>query len=285
MPMPMPMPRDYQSLLFVPGSRPERFAKALASGADLVCIDLEDAVGPADKNDARHAALAAMGGHRDAQRLGIRINGMRTRQGLADLVALADAAVAPPFVMLPMVESVAEIEIAHAVLGPGVGLLPLVETVRGVGAVRPVAAADGIAGVMLGGADFAGELGVPMSWDALFAARAEVAMACAAARVASIDAPWLDLDDLDGLATEVGRVKAMGFAAKSVVHPKHVPVVHQVLRPTPAEVAEAHDAQGAYTAAGEAAVRWRGTMLEAPVMARYRRILTLAAHDDNARPG
>ena len=265
----MSAPRHYQSLLFVPGSRPERFEKALASGADLVVIDLEDAVGPADKDTARAAAMAALGD----PRLGIRINGLRTAQGLADLLALSKTK--PPYIMMPMVEAAAEIDIAHAILGADVGLIPLIETVKGISAAQSIAASPGIAGVMFGGADFAGELGVAMSWDALFAARSAIVMACAAARVPSIDAPWLDLDNLGDLAADVARVKAMGFAAKSVVHPKHVAIVHQVMRPTAAEIAEARDAETAYAAAGEAAVRFNGKMLEAPVIARYRRILAM----------
>jgi (S)-citramalyl-CoA lyase len=261
----------YQSLLFVPGNRPERFAKALASGADLVCIDLEDAVGPADKDIARADALAAMGN----PRLGIRLNGLRTRQGLADLIAVSASAVKPAFIMLPMVEAAAEIEIAHAVLGDAIPLLPLIETVRGLSAARAVAASAGIGGVMLGGADFSGELGVALSWEPLVAARAEIVMACAAARVPAIDAPWLDLDNLDGLAEEVMKMKAIGFAAKSVVHPKHIAIVHQTMRPTADQIAEAHEAEAAYAAAGQSAVRFKNTMLEAPVMARYRRILAL----------
>lgn len=261
----------FQSLLFVPGSRPERFEKALASGADVVVIDLEDAVGPADKESARSAALAAMGD----PRLGIRINGVRTRHGLADLLALGEAATKPRFVMVPMVESATELEIVRAALGPDIALLPLIETVRGLRHADAIAAAPGVAGIMLGGADFAGELGVEMSWDALYAARAQIVMACASARIASVDVPYLDLDNLDGLAADVARVKAMGFTAKSVVHPKHVPVVHQVMRPTGAEIAEAREAEVAYAEAGESAVRFKGKMLEAPVMARYRRILEL----------
>jgi (S)-citramalyl-CoA lyase len=261
----------YQSLLFVPGNRPERFAKALASGADLVCIDLEDAVGPADKDNARSAALAAI----DDSRLGIRINGLRTVQGLADLVAISKGDKKPPFIMIPMVEAAAEIEIVHAVLGPEVPLLPLIETVRGLGEARAIAAAKGIGGVMLGGADFAGELGVALSWEPLIAARAEIVMACASARVPAIDVPWLDLDNLDGLAGEVTRMKAIGFAAKSAVHPEHIAVIHQILRPTAEQIAEAHEAEAAYAAAGQSAVRFKNTMLEAPVMARYRRILVL----------
>ncbi|MES2291149.1 MAG: CoA ester lyase [Pseudomonadota bacterium] len=273
------MLKPYQSLLFVPGSRPERFEKALASGADIVCIDLEDAVGPADKDDARTAALAAMGD----PRLGIRINGLRTRQGLADLVAIAEAPTLPPFLMIPMVEAVAEIGIAHAVL-PDVALLPLIETVKGLRVADAIAAAPGIGGVMLGGADFAGELGVAMSWDALYAARAQIVMGCASAKVPSIDVPHLDLDNLESLAADVARVKAMGFTAKSIVHPKHVAVVHDAMRPTADEIAEAHDAEAAYAAAGESAVRFRGKMLEAPVMMRYRRILALSDAGTVTRP-
>jgi (S)-citramalyl-CoA lyase len=262
--------QPYQSLLFVPGNRAERFEKALASGADLVAIDLEDAVGPTDKDSARAAALAAMG----PPNLGIRINGVRTRQGLGDLVAIAATGTAPPFIMIPMVEALAEVEIVHASL-PGVALLPLIETVKGLRNADAIAASPGIGGVMLGGADFAGELGVAMSWDALYAARAHIAMACASAKVPSIDVPYLDLDNLDGLSVEVGQIKAMGFTAKSVVHPKHIVVVHGVMRPTAQEIAEAHEAEAAYATAGEGAVRFNGKMLEAPVMARYRRILAL----------
>jgi (S)-citramalyl-CoA lyase len=261
----------FQTLLFVPGSRPERFEKALASGADIVTIDLEDAVGPADKETARTAALAALGN----PRLGLRINGLRTHDGLADLLAIAATPVPPAYVMVPMVEAVAEVEIVAAILGPDIPLLPLIETVRGLRIADAVAASPGIGGVMFGGADFAGELGVSMSWDALYAARAQIVTACAAAKVPSIDVPWLDFDNLDGLAVEVARVKSMGFTAKSVVHPKHVAVVHAAMRPTAEQIAEAREAEIAYHAGGEAAVRFNGTMLEAPVMARYRKILAL----------
>ena len=93
----------------------------------------------------------------------------------------------------------------------------------------------------------------------------------------SIDAPWFALDDLDGLAAEMRRVQAMGFTAKSIVHPRHVATVHAAMRPTAAAIAEAQSAEAAYAAAGESAVRFAGHMLEPPVMARYRRILALAA--------
>ena len=95
-----------QSLLFVPGTKPDRFAKALASGADCVCVDLEDAVPGEDKDSARAAALSALA---EGQPLALRINGVRTRAGLADLLALAEVPALPTVLLLPMVEDAAEV--------------------------------------------------------------------------------------------------------------------------------------------------------------------------------
>ena len=104
-----------QSLLFVPGARPDRFDKALASGADVVCIDLEDAVPQAGKVGARNTAITALA---DAPGQAIRINAIRTRDGLVDLLALADARLHLRLLLLPMVENVAELAIVAGVLGP-----------------------------------------------------------------------------------------------------------------------------------------------------------------------
>ncbi|MEM1232176.1 MAG: aldolase/citrate lyase family protein, partial [Pseudomonadota bacterium] len=95
-----------RSLLFVPGSRPERFAKAMDAGADLVCIDLEDAVPPEQKGQARAAALEFLGGHATAP-VGLRINALTTPDGIADLHALLELGCAPCFVMLPKTEAAA----------------------------------------------------------------------------------------------------------------------------------------------------------------------------------
>ena len=118
-----------QSLLFVPGARPDRFDKALASGADVVCIDLEDAVPQAGKVGARNTAITALA---DAPGQAIRINAIRTRDGLVDLLALADARLHLRLLLLPMVENAAELAIVAGVLGPNCPpLAPLIETARG----------------------------------------------------------------------------------------------------------------------------------------------------------
>lgn len=255
-----------QSLLFVPGARPDRFAGALASGADAVCIDLEDAVPPEGKAEARAAALAALGD----PRLTIRINGLTTAYAADDLAALAAAPVCPPLLFLPKVESVAELSPAQAL---GIPLVPLIETPKGLRVAHEIGAAPAVVAMMFGGGDFSAELGVDLAWEPLLFARSQFVMACAEAGVPAIDVPWIRIDQVEGLAEETRRAKALGFSAKAAIHPNQIATIHQVMRPTAAEIAEAEDAAAAFAAAGGAAVRFKGKMLEAPVMRRYRRIL------------
>jgi (S)-citramalyl-CoA lyase len=264
-----------QSMLFVPGTKPDRFAKALASGADCVCIDLEDAV-PADEKDAaRTAALAAVATHDDA-RLAIRINGMMTRAGLADALALAAADVCPALVFVPMVESPVELAQLRAVLGhDGVGFVPLIETVAGLRAADAIAADPSVAMLMFGGGDFSAQLGVPLAWEPLALARAQLVMAAAGAGVPALDVPYIHLDDAAGLAEEARRAKELGFAAKAAIHPSQIGTIHDIFRPSVAEITEAQDALAAFAAGGYRAIRHNGKMLEAPVVRRFEQILAL----------
>jgi (S)-citramalyl-CoA lyase len=265
----------FSSLLFVPGTKPERFAKAVASGADVVCIDLEDSV-PADgKAAARRTAIDAIA-ELGAARLVLRINGLRTRAGMEDLLALAAADHRPAILLMPMVEDVAEVEIALAVLGAGApAIIPLIETVRGLRNAQAIAQNSGVSALMFGGADFAAELGVALAWEPLLAARGQMVLAAAAAQKPVIDVPYIALDDADGLRAEAQRAKDLGFAAKAAIHPAQIAILHEVFRPTDAEFAEAEEAERAFEAANGAAVRFKGRMLEAPIMRRYQRILAM----------
>jgi (S)-citramalyl-CoA lyase len=262
------------TLLFVPGSKPERTPKALASSADVVCIDLEDSVPAEQKAQAREAALNAIAAANP--RLALRINGIATRAGLEDLLALADAAVLPQLLFIPMVNSAAEIGIVTSVLGSRApGIVPLIETVKGLRAAREIAATPGVVAMMFGGGDFAAELGVAMAWEPLLAARSEIVLACAEAGIPAIDVPYIVLDDAAGLVTETRAAKALGFAAKAAIHPAQLEGIDSVLRPTAEEIAEAEEAAKVFAAAGGAAVRFKGRMLEAPIMRRYQRILAM----------
>lgn len=262
-------------MLFVPGSKPDRFAKALASGADCVCIDLEDAVPAAEKDMARVAALAALADGADP-RLALRINGVMTRAGLADLLALTQAERRPSLLFLPMVESATEVELVRTILAdPAVRLVPLIETVAGLRAADAIAADPAVAMLMFGGGDFSAQLGVPLAWEPLAVARAQLVMAAAGANKPALDVPFIHLDDAAGLAEECRRAKALGFAAKAAIHPSQIAVIHEIFRPTAEELTEANSALAAFAAAGHRPVRHNGRMLEAPVVRRFEQILAL----------
>lgn len=262
------------TLLFVPGARPDRFAKALSSDADMVCIDLEDAVPAAAKGAARDAAIAAI-----APRIAIRINGVRTRAGLVDLLALAAAPAPPDLVLVPMVESPDEIAIVAGVLGEGVQIVPLIESARALANAASIAAAPAVVAMMFGGGDLSGELGVELAWEPLAVARGLFVLACAGAKVPAIDVPFLSLDDADGLLAEARRAHAIGFQAKAAIHPVQLAGIDSAMRPDAATLAEARAAIAAFSAGGGGAIRFNGQMLETPVMQRYTQILARARND------
>lgn len=257
-------------MLFVPGSKPERFAKAMASGADCVCIDLEDAVPSDAKAEARQAAIAEMGN----PRLAIRINGVKTVEGLRDLLAIESATVRPQILFVPMVESAVEVELIRSILGEII-IIPLIETVHGLRNAHEIASAQGTGMMMFGGGDFSSELGVDLAWEPLLTARSALVMAAAGAGVPAMDVPFISLDDPDGLTDECTKAKTLGFSAKAAIHPAQIETIHSVFRPTNEQILEAEAAVAAFNEANGAAVRFKGRILEAPLMRRYRQILSL----------
>jgi len=254
---------NIRSLLFVPGSRPERFAKAIASGADWVCVDLEDAVAADGKDVARSAALKAL----NEPRVALRMNGLKTRAGIADLHALSYSP--PHLLFVPMVENTAELYIVASLLGNKTMIIPLIETVVGLREAPAIAAAPGVVAMMFGGADFAAQLGVALAWEPLVTARSQFVMACAGANIPAIDVPWIHLDDADGLAEEARHARALGFSAKAAIHPNQIETINRAFGPKTSEIDEAKAAIAAFEAGGGSAVRHNGALLEAPMMARY----------------
>lgn len=254
------------SILFVPGSRPDRFAKALAAGAGLVVIDLEDAVSPEDKGQARADVAMFV---RETSQAAVRVNQLVNREGLADLLALAEAP--PAAVFCPKVESAGILAAAAGAL-PGVPIVPLIETPEGLTHAAAIARAPGVAAIMLGGADLCAELGVPMSWDALLHARGALALAAAGAGVPAVDVPSLELNDPQAVHAEAQRVKALGFAAKAAIHPGQIEPIARAFAPAAEDVAEAREALAAFRI-NPGAARHRGKLLEAPIVRRFERLL------------
>jgi citrate lyase subunit beta/citryl-CoA lyase/(S)-citramalyl-CoA lyase len=261
------------TVLFVPGSRPDRFEKARASGAGLTVIDLEDAVSPSDKESARKGALDFLGSQK-ATGWGLRINAVDTAYGVADLAALIATDLNLDFLLLPMVEHSVEVEIAVKALGEKCPcIIPLIETPKGLRRAHEIAGCDGVAAMMFGGGDFSGELGVDLAWEPLLTARQQFILACAEHQMPAIDVPFIHLDDTDGLAEECGRAERIGFAAKAAIHPRQVAAIEDAFEPSEASVNAAAEALKAYADAGEKAIRYKGQMLEAPLVKKYRAVI------------
>jgi len=259
-----------RSLLFVPGARPDRFAKAAAAGASCVCIDLEDAVPEDGKAAARAAVVTWLGGGGVGA---VRVNQLVNAHGLADLLALAPAP--PAFVLVPKVENAGQLSVAHGTL-PGAGLIPLIESPEGLANADAIARAPGVVALTFGGVDFSAELGVAVGWEALLLARSMLAYAAARAGVGLIDVPYLALDDATGCEAETARVRALGFTGKAAIHPSQIAPIHRAFRPDEAAVAEARAATQAFAASDGGAARHDGKLLEAPLMRHYARVLAVA---------
>lgn len=264
------LPRTY---LFVPGNRPERFDKAAAAGADAVIIDLEDAVPPACKADARgHVAAWLAAGHQAC----LRINGADTAWFLDDVAALA----ACPGVMgivLPKTESAAQVADVLANAHAGLMVLPIIETARGFARLDEISAASGVQRLLFGSLDFQVDLGIEDDDAALLPFRMQLVMA---SRVAGIGAPvdgvTTALDDPDVLRAESERARRLGFRGKLCIHPKQIAPVHRAFAPTDAQLAWARRVLAAVEASAGAAVAVDGKMVDMPVILQAREIVSRA---------
>lgn len=272
-------------LLFVPGNRPERFDKAVASGADAVVIDLEDAVAPDQRAAARLHVMEYLARPRvPGVALGVRVSGLSSADGLRDLLALADSGATPDFVMLAKVGDAAEIRLAASLTDAAIGLLALVESPGGLANVEQIAmASPRLDGVMFGGGDFAAEARTEFEWEPLLYARQRLAMAAAAAGVDAIDVPFLGIGDTQGLAAETRRVLSLGYTCKAAIHPAQVAAIQACFGADPAAVAHARSVVAAAAAHGEGAFSFEGRMVDRPVVLAMQRVVALAARASTNR--
>ena len=259
-----------RSYLFVPGTRPERFAKALASGAHAVVVDLEDAVAPADKDRAREIVAGAL----DAARpLCVRINGAGTPWFDADLALCAHPGVA--VVMVPKTEDTDAVAAVQAAAHKGASVLPLIESAIGLWNARAIAEAPGVLRLAFGSIDFQVDLGI--SDDDLVAYRAAIVLASrVAGRIAPVDGVTTSIDDTALVRRDAERARALGFGGKLCIHPAQVAAINAAFQPTETEMAWAERVVAADAAAQGAAVAVDGRMVDRPVLLQARAILSEA---------
>jgi citrate lyase subunit beta/citryl-CoA lyase len=275
------MTRLLRSVLFVPGVRHDRFAHALAAGADAVVFDLEDSVEASRKAEAREAIAAFLSAAPEstAMRL-VRINGVGSPWFGADL-EFASQLVGIQGVVLPKAEAPGDVEEVAREVGSR-SVIPLIETARGVLHASAIAAAKApIPAVLFGAEDLTAQIGVPRTVDGeeVLFARSQVVLAATAAGADPIDAVFVTIGALDELQRDARRARALGFRGKMAIHPSQIGVINEVFSPSAAEVDRARRLVDAYDAAharGEAVLRLDNQMIDTPLVIRARRVLDLA---------
>lgn len=266
-----------RSFLFVPASRADRFAKAHSAGADVVIVDLEDAVTPEEKESALEAAVEWLSTAREGPLSMVRVNPPGTAWHDAEIAALPQLA-AP--LMIPKSESAEWLSFLYRDVG--VPLVPLIETPRGVLRAEPIADADGVVRLALGHIDLAAALAVaPDCYDAFRSARSKLVLVSAAAGLAPpIDGVTTAIGDHGRLVEDIAHASSLGFGGKLCIHPRQVSEVHSAFRPSDTELAWAHrviaivDAEESTSRGGAIAVD--GEMIDPPVVVRARAIAARA---------
>jgi citrate lyase subunit beta/citryl-CoA lyase len=259
-------PRSY---LFVPGNRPDRYAKAIAAGADAVIVDLEDAVPPSEKPAARASLAAWLSPEHPVL---IRVNGSESQWFREDLALCKAPGVAG--ILFPKAESMEDIRILAQHSGAATPILPLIETAHGLWNAHALAHGPKVQRFIFGSIDFQLDLGIQGEEEELLYFRSQLVLV---SRVASLEPPvdgvTTAIDDAERVRRETLRSRRLGFGAKLCIHPRQVGVVNECFEPTSEEERWAKRIMEAAEAAHGAAVSVDGQMVDRPVIARAAAIL------------
>ena len=273
-----------RSFIFCPGNRPDMIPKALSSKADMVCIDLEDAIIPDHKSIARIETVKAFDNlsiPKGVETL-IRINDVNSQDGIEDIEAILNTNITVSGLMLPKIQSVEEIIILENKIkekDKDLNLHIIIETNRGLEKAWDIAQSSSlIKSLLFGGVDMSADLGCNGDWFSLLYARSKVVHAAAGAGIDSIDVPFLDFGDMEGMNNEAKKSKNLGFSGKGSIHPKQIDQLNQVFTPSEEEVAYANKVIKAFNNASDGLVVVDGKLIEKPVL---RTALKTIANSEN----
>jgi len=288
-----------RSLLFAPGNHARRVAKALASEADAVILDLEDACPVAEKRATRAVVVEALQRVPRAALGYVRINALTTEFAYGDLLATVQAGV--DGLILTKVESADQLRTADWLMSQlererglpvgGIDLLPLVETAKGFSALSEISRASRrVRRLAFGAGDFTTDLGITWSSSELelLKFRGDLVLASRAADLEPpIDLAWIRLDDNAGLTESIRWGRVLGFQGKLCIHPDHIAAINTAYTPTPEQVEKARRILEAFAeaeASGSAAIRVDGLMVDYPIVVQARRVLEAAQRISGRRP-
>ena len=271
-----------RSFIFTPGLNPEMFPKALASGADMVCIELEDGIAIKDKDEARKNtinALKTLEVKNDVE-LVVRVNCQRTKPGLLDFEAFISSKLRVKALMLPKVKTPDEITFIDDLLSDcnlDTDLHVIMETNEALENIYDIAhSSKRIVALYFGGVDMAAELRVPNSYENLVYARSKLVHAGASVGVDVIDVPYLDLEDMNGMKKEAELVRNLGFTGKGSIHPKQINILNKVFTPSKEEITKAKKIIDQFNASDTGLVVIDGKLIEKPVLREMQRRILVA---------
>lgn len=263
--------RSPVAALFVPGDRPERFAKAAASGADAVILDLEDAVAPERKDPARQCVRTH---GLDGARTIVRVNARGSACFEADIAALREVPFAA--LMLPKAERAEDIAALHQALGRRAAVIPLIESAAAIAALGEILAAPGVWLAAFGSVDYALDLGCTHAWEPLLLARSEIVLRSRLAGLAPpLDGVTTAIDDPAVVESDARRAADLGFGGKLAIHPRQIAAIGRAFLPDERSISWARKVLSA--ASSGAAASLDGEMIDRPVVERARRILARVA--------
>lgn len=277
-----PAQRPRRSLLFAPGNRPAVHDRALAAPADIVCLDLEDSVPPGAKAEARALALPFLteaGAGTEGPERAVRINTLRSAEGLRDMLAILEARPAGGVIFLPKVANADEVRQACGLLSEAdlpLALAVLIESVEGLENVVPILqASPRIAFALFGAVDLSAELGVAVAHEPLLYARSRLIHAARLAGVDVLDVPPLAFRDLDAVRAEAEVARSLGFTGKAAIHPSSLAPINAVFTPTAEEIARAETIIAAWRDSPTGLVVLDGKLIERPVIRAMQRVLAM----------
>ncbi len=280
-----------RSLIFVPGNRPNMLERARSFSADIIMLDLEDSVPPSEKVNARdlaHEWVPTLAN--EGQKVVVRVNALDTgltRDELASVVGPGLSGIS-----LGKVESPWDIQEAERILGPlearaglepgSVGIIPWIENAQAVVKLHQIASSSPrIIALAFGAEDYTNDLGVQRTdlGEEVYFPRAAVAVAARAARVASLDSPFVAFRDPEGLKKDAGRARQLGYTGKFAIHPSQLDIINETFSPLAEDVEYAHQVVEAWNqaeSAGRGSLDLNGRMVDVPVVKRAQNLLALA---------
>jgi citrate lyase subunit beta/citryl-CoA lyase/(S)-citramalyl-CoA lyase len=284
----MPHSVPIRSISFTPALKVDRLSRAVESGADVCLIDLEDSVSASEKPVARELM------HKHFSRCpenstptAVRINAIDTDAGLDDILSIRDGRYKPDFIVIPKVESGSSIKFVETALGKQgarIRLIALVETAAGIRKAEKIAfASERMSALMFGSADYTRSIGAEICWDTLLMPRSAIVAAASNAGLASVDTPFFDIDDLDGLRADCDRVRRLGFTGRCAIHPTQTSVINSAFSYSSAAIERAGRIVAAAEASGGNICQVDGQMIGRPIVEQARRVLAVTRSDRDSR--